>query len=53
MMRFNCCICGREFIGFGNNPRPIKDSGRCCDVCNMYIVIPERLKMLQKEKKQK
>lgn len=33
-----CCICGEEFIGFGNNPYPIKEEGRCCDMCNMKVI---------------
>ena len=40
-----CCICGLEFEGFGNNAEPIKE-GRCCDKCNEYIVIPERMRLL-------
>ena len=40
-----CCICGCEFIGYGNNPYPIKEEGRCCDECNMKV-IEERIKRL-------
>ena len=32
--------CGKEIIGFGNNPWPIKD---CCDECNSTVVIQARL----------
>lgn len=42
-----CCICGRTFIGYGNNPYPVKDNGRCCDVCNYDKVLPSRLKLLK------
>lgn len=38
----NCCICGEEIIGYGNNAAPYKD-GRCCDACNLKFVIPARL----------
>lgn len=38
-----CCICGKPFIGYGNNPAPIKHKGRCCDACNGQMVIPSRL----------
>ena len=40
-----CCICGKEFVGWGNNPEPIKHSsvGKCCDKCNQEVVIPARL----------
>lgn len=51
-----CCICGREFIGWGNNPDPITDENgdlfpedaRCCDDCNSIYVIPARLVELYK-----
>lgn len=45
-----CCICGTKFQGYGNAPWPVRDKGECCDICNTYIVIPERLKNLQKMK---
>ena len=37
-----CCICQEEFTGYGNNPEPVKFSGRCCDTCNGRYVIPAR-----------
>lgn len=37
-----CCICGKEFNGYGHNPSPIKNSGVCCDEC-AYLVIKERI----------
>lgn len=37
-----CCICGKEYIGYGNNAEPVK-AGRCCDDCNINQVIPARL----------
>ena len=55
-----CCICGREFEGYGNNPAGavIKDEitgelifpefdedDRCCTECNNNNVIPGRLLM--------
>lgn len=45
-----CCICGRLFTGYGNNPAPVKKAGRCCDECNDYVVIPARLAELEKKK---
>lgn len=42
-----CCICGKEFAGYGNNPDPVKSEGQCCDECNMSVVIPARLKLLK------
>lgn len=38
-----CCICGKVYDGFGNNPYPYKKSGRCCDQCNRDYVIPSRI----------
>ena len=44
-----CCICGKKFKGYGNNPYPlIKENGKlCCDDCNIRYVIPERLKLIK------
>ena len=44
-MKIKCCICGREFIGYGHNPDPVKKEGRCCSDCNVNVVIPERIKL--------
>lgn len=40
-----CCLCGKEFIGWGNNPYPLAEGedDRCCDECNYTKVIPARL----------
>lgn len=40
-----CCLCGKEYEGYGNNAQPVCD-GRCCDHCNLSIVIPERIHRL-------
>ena len=37
-----CCICGAVFYGFGNDPAPVKEEGRCCNACNWEHVIPAR-----------
>ena len=42
-----CCICGRSFVGWGNNPWPIKEDGECCDKCNFRVVLPARIKQLK------
>lgn len=42
-----CCICGKEFEGWGNDPWPIKLEGECCDDCNCTVVIPARLESLK------
>lgn len=48
-----CCICGKKFYGWGNNPWPLKERGNCCNTCN-YLVIEARLdKMLAESIKDK
>lgn len=44
-----CCICKNELIGYGNNPDPVKDFGRCCDDCNASEVVPARLTLMFQE----
>ena len=47
-----CCICGKEIIGYGNNPLPLGNSGdRCCDSCNSKYVIPARVATLSASSK--
>ena len=41
--KHECCICGKEFTDYGNNPEPVKESGVCCDECNASKVIPARI----------
>ena len=41
-----CVICNENIEGYGNNPQPIKEEGRCCDRCNITVVIPSRMKYL-------
>ena len=48
-MEKKCCICGREFNGFGNNANPIRE-GNCCDYCNSRFVLPIRLSKLTQNK---
>ncbi|WP_405291935.1 hypothetical protein [Methanobrevibacter sp.] len=40
-MELKCCICGTEFVGYGNNAEPIR-KGVCCDKCNAKHVIASR-----------
>ena len=47
MNKHTCCICGKEFEGYGNNPYPVAEDGVCCDDCNMDKVIPARISQLQ------
>ena len=50
-----CCICNKKFEGEGNNPYPVRRgySLVCCDECNTNVVIPERLKQLERSKKER
>lgn len=43
-----CAICKKSFQGEGNNPHPVVKSNEavCCDACNLYVVMPARLKEL-------
>ena len=44
-----CCICLNFFHdeeGIGNNPRPVKADGVCCDECNAYVVFPRRAEIM-------
>lgn len=40
---YQCVICRGTFKGWGNNPYPIKQEGRCCDQCNQDVVVRARL----------
>ena len=42
-MKKVCCICGKEFTGWGNNPYPVKNEGECCKECTTKYVLPARL----------
>jgi len=34
-----CCLCGKTFEGWGNNPWPLKTTDeQCCDECNKKVV---------------
>ena len=47
---FECSICKETSVGFGNNPQPVNDlkvSDRCCNDCNLSVVIPERFKVIE------
>jgi hypothetical protein len=45
-----CSICFKQIEtknGWtdGNNAQPVND-GRCCDTCNLTVVIPARINMI-------
>jgi hypothetical protein len=41
-----CVICNQVIKGWGNNPWPLKEQGRCCNDCNSFFVIPERMRRI-------
>jgi len=43
---YKCCLCKRQKYGFGNNPAPLTEEGRCCDEWKAYQVVPARVKMM-------
>ena len=45
---YKCCICGKTFTGWGNNPWPVveDEDAQCCDECNNLKVIPARLEQM-------
>ena len=45
-MKYKCAFCGKEHEGYGNSSWPTynDESIRCCDNCNKYVVVPERIK---------
>lgn len=45
-----CSICGKEYQGYGNNAQPV-NNGRCCNECNLSVVIPARLVEIRKMNK--
>ena len=34
-----CPICGKIYVGYGNNLYPIAKDGRCCDDCNLWVIL--------------
>ena len=58
MKRKLCCFCKKElekkyhngelYWDSGNNAEPLK-KGRCCDKCNMEIVLPTRIMGLRND----
>lgn len=39
--KIKCCICGNTIEENSYNPEPV-NHGRCCDKCNVEVVIPRR-----------
>lgn len=49
--RKKCCICGKDFDGWGNNAEPLA-YGLCCDECNNSKVLAARLVQYYKGNKE-
>ncbi len=49
MEKTKCVICGKQITGYGNNPWPLADSGRCCDNCNGKVITARFERLLLKE----
>ena len=52
MKTYKCCFCKQVFRGWGNNPAPVNndENAICCDICNITIVIPERIQRLREHR---
>lgn len=44
---FRCCICGKKTIGYGCDPRPVKQVGACCKLCDDTVVLIARIKEMK------
>lgn len=44
--QYKCCICLKDCVGWGNNPEPVYNCGRCCDECNQSAVLPARIQLM-------
>jgi len=49
MLNNQCCICKKFYTGFGNNAEPLAN-GRCCDKCNLKVIISRLNKYKEKAK---
>ena len=45
--RFRCCICKKRFNGYGNNPWPLKERGKCCNSCNEDVILARLALMIR------
>ena len=44
-----CCICGKKFYGWGNDPWPVNEDkdATCCDECDRSVVLEARLEEMR------
>ena len=41
-----CCFCKKDAGRYGNNPEPVMGTpSKCCDECNIKVVLPARFSM--------
>ena len=37
---FTCVLCTKSIQGqYGNNPYPLSNTGKCCDSCNLKVIM--------------
>lgn len=55
MDTFKCCICGKEVNEWGNDPWPVDmhPDHKCCNACDMSVVLAARLRSMAKHKEKK
>lgn len=44
-IKYKCVLCKQKRLGFGNNPFPLSKTGRCCNRCNIDVVVSRISKM--------
>ena len=47
MEEFKCVLYEKYCQGFGNNPQPLAKEGKCCDSCNVSVILA-RLEAIKK-----
>ena len=45
-----CCLCRSIFLGWGNNPEPLSNTGECCKKCDNEKVITSIIKYIYVKK---
>ena len=49
--KYTCCICKKKEVGWGNNPYPIMENGRCCGSCNVIVILTRLNRMKDDDEK--
>ena len=45
LSKYTCVTCKKKTTGHGNSAQPFAN-GRCCDNCNIQVVVPEKFRDL-------